>query len=344
MIRATMNYGLLLGALMGAAWIEWTNAPEVDHGAKVELLPGAVDDITEIRWTSEKNEATLTRRSDERGTYYWVDYVRWTTKAIPKPPEEKDSEEAGESPEPEPEPERIAKPSQFKAGSKIDELIADLSPMLALRRLDVTDPAKLEEIGLSEPVATLDIVRGERTQSLDVGGEAYGSRHIYVRKQADGQIYLVERQLFQILKYARSRLSDHDLFSIEGTKIRTAIITAPDGAISVVQKNADDKDKAQWVHADNPDTVAEQLTTWMGKALKLKSSNYASPKEEDAALEERFRLVVEDGAGTTETLVVLQAGGEGDWFGHSEHTRGQVKLIRSTAKSLTEDVRSLFGE
>jgi hypothetical protein len=343
MMRATVMYAVLLLALLAGAWAQWTSEPEIDHGDKVVLLPGSSDDITEIRWKGEKSESTVTRRSDDRGTYFWVDHTRWTKKKAPK----KDPAEATEDPleeTPPEEPERVAKKSEFKAGPKVDELTTNLSPMLALRRLEVTDADKLEEIGLSAPSATLDVVRGARTQTLEVGGEAYGSRHVYVRRVSDGQIYLVERDLLQTIKYARSRLADHSLFSLKRKKVAAATIQTAQGTVSTTQKNAADKDKARWVRTGAPDEVAEQLTTWMGKALKLKGMRYAGPDDLPEDLQERFQLTLDNGSGTAETLVVSQVGEDGDWYGRSEHTRGLVKLVRSASKSLFDDVGSLFGE
>jgi len=337
MMRATLIYAVLLLGLCVGAWVQWTSEPEVDHGDKVELLSGAAGDVTEIRWKSEKNESTLTRRADDRGTYFWVKYTRWTKKPKPSPAaEDADAESSTEEVKP------TAKNSEFKAGAKADELLEKLSPMLALRRLEVTDPAKLEEIGLTEPTATLDIVRGDRTQSLEVGGEAYGSRDVYVRKVADGQIYLVQRDLLQTLKYARSRLADHGLFSLERQQVATVRITTTEGTASGEQRNADDKDKAQWVRSESPDEVAAQLTTWMGKVFKLKSMRYADPEAPPEDLQSRFQITLDGSDGTSDTLEVFQVGEDGDWYGRSGHTRGLVKLVRSAAKSLSEDVSGLI--
>jgi hypothetical protein len=236
----------------------------------------------------------------------------------------------------------IAKTSVFKASAKADQLLDDLSPMLALRRLDVTDPDKLEEIGLGSPSATLDIVRDGQTQSLEIGGEAYGSRHIYVRRVADGQIYLVERELLQGLKYARSRLADHGLIGMPVKTIAKARITAGGATLAAVQKNADDSKAAVWALESDEESRPEQLTTWMGQALKLKGMRYADPEDGPADLKARFSLVLTDAKGDSDTLEVLQVGEGGDWYGRSGHTRGLVKLVRSAARSLADDVESVI--
>ncbi len=338
MMRATVIYGTALAVLLALSWWQWTAEPEVDRGDKVELLAGKAEAITEIRWTGKKNESTLTRRSDAVGPYFWVDYTRWTQKPVLKTQGE---EEDGSPIEPTP-PERVAKQSVFKASDKAEELLKSLSPMLALRRLDVTGPDKISEIGLDVPEATLEIVRGDSTQVLDIGGEAYGSRHIYVRRRSDGQIYLVERELLQNLKYARSRLADHSLVGTARKDVTRAVLTAEGETLEATQRNPHDAAKAVWVLASDPENAPEQLTTWMAQALKLKGMRYADPAAPPVDLESRLTLQLFDAKGRSETLELLQVGQSGDWYARSEHTRGLVKVVRSAAKSLADDVGSVI--
>jgi len=336
MMRSTLTYGVLLAVLLGLSWRQWTSEPEVDRGDKVELFAGKAKDITTVAWTGEKSESTLTRKSDAKGDYIWVESTRWTKKPVVKP-----SGEEG-APVEVAEPERVAKHSVFKASDKAEQLLKDLSPMLALRRLEVTDPEKLEEIGLTIPGATLQITRGGQTQMLDIGGEAYGSRNIYVRRQSDGHVYLVERELLQGLKYARSRLADHSLVGLARKDIARAVITADDETLMITQRFADDAKRAVWVLAEDEDRAPDQLTTWMGQALKLKGMRYADPAQPPADLQPRLTVQFFDAKGAWETLVLLQVGQGGDWYARSEHTRGLVKVVRSAAKSLADDVESVI--
>jgi len=339
MIRSTAIYGLVLAVLLALSWRQWSAEPEVDRGGKVELLAGKSSTITKVSWAGPKNEATLLRRSDEHGEYFWVDYTRWAKKPVPK------SESKAEDGEPIElaEPELVAKESVFKADSdKADTLLKDFSPMLALRRLDVEDAAKMEEIGLADPEATLQITRGDQTQTLDVGGEAYGSRNIYVRRQEDGQVYLVERDLLQNIKYARSRLADHSLLGIPRKNVVRAVISAGEDTLETTQRNPDDEKKSVWVLRSDPESAPEQLTTWMGSAFKLKSMRHADPDALPEDLQARLTLQLFDSKGKSETLELLQVGQSGDWYGRSEHTRGLVKVVRSAAKSLADDVASVI--
>ena len=231
--------------------------------------------MEQVRWVSADSEATISRKKDARGDYFWVDYTRWTENKLPKARAEATVDEGtdvastADEADP-PQPEKEAKKSAFKSADKAADLMKALSPMVARRSLEVTDSDKLKEIGLDEPSGSIEIVRGGRTQKLEVGGESYGTRDYYVRLVESGKIYLVERDLLQPLKYARTRLPDRSLMETKKVDVVSAMVQKGDDALSLVQVNADDPEKARWALSTTPDVEAEQATTWMGQMLKLR--------------------------------------------------------------------------
>ena len=176
-----------------------------------------------------------------------------------------------------------------------------------------------------------------------MGGEAYGTRDYYVRHVETGKIYLVERDLLQPLKYARTRLPDRTLMGIPKADVVSASITKSDAVLALVQVNADDAEKARWAREESPDVEAEQATTWMDRMLKLKGTRYASPDETPDDLQTRFSVNFTDRQGVATEVVILQVGADGDWYARSEHTRGLVKLIRSTVRGLSDDVDGVLS-
>jgi len=334
MKRSAQGYALVLIVLLGMAWTQWTAEEPVDLEGKVVMLQGEPEDVSAVRWVSTETEATIVRKKDARGEYFWVDYTRWSEKKLPAARTE--GQDTGDE---EPvQPEREAKKSAFKSAQKAFDMVSSLSPMTARRSLDVTDEAKLVEIGLTEPNGTIEIDRGGRTQKLEVGGEAYGTRDYYVRHVESGKIFLVERDLLQPLKYARTRLPDRTLMGIERPDVVSVDLTKGAETLSLVQIHADDAEKAGWALAAQPDVEAEQATTWMDRMLKLKGTRYASPDDTPDNLQPRFSVVMTDRAAERTTVEVLQVGDDGDWYARSEHTRGLVKLIRSAALGLSDDM------
>lgn len=335
MMRATLTYAVLLVTALTLSWFEWTAEEEVDLEGRVVVLSGDADAIDAVRWSGEDTEATIMRRNDARGDYLWVEYTRWTDRKVASVAN--DTGDAGE-----PEVERIAKNSVFKSAAKGEDLLVKLSPLAAQRSLEVTDEAKLVDLGLESPNSRIEIDRAGSTEVLEIGNEAYGTRDYYARHQSSGRIYLLDRELIQPLKYARTRLPDRRLFGMSQPDIKEVTVSASGQSQRWVQRHADDKLKAHWALTSDPDTMAEQATTWLSKFLGLKGTQYADPADLPEGLQERFKVGLTDGE-TTTAVTVSQVGEDGDWYGQSEHTRGLIKLVRSGAGGLSDDVASLLG-
>ena len=110
MMRATLTYAVLLATALTFSWLEWTSEEEIDLEGRVVVLNGDLDAISAVRWSGEETEATITRRSDDRGDYLWVEYTRWTERKVTS-----SADDAGAADEP--ETERIAKNSVFKSAA-----------------------------------------------------------------------------------------------------------------------------------------------------------------------------------------------------------------------------------
>jgi hypothetical protein len=351
MIRPVYIYGGVLIASLAVAWMRYTAEPTADLTDKILLLQGDAEDITQVTWRDEDEHAIIDRRSDDHGSFLWVSYTK-TVEVTPTPdlPEEEDvpAEEGEDAPAEEPvveeevEVETREESQAFKAGEKGDGLLADFSPLIAIRKLEGVDAGKLESIGLSDPQGEMTVVRKGRTATFDVGGEAFGTRDIYLRDTSDGAIYLVDDETLRPLRYARTRLPDRTLFSHERPAVARAILADASGAsIEATQKNASDSDSAAWVRSSSPEEDDSQLETWMGKALMLKSTSTAAEGEEPEGLELSFRLTVISGSGEQETLEVFQAA-DGAWWGSSEHTRSLVKLLKGVTGDLSDDIPTII--
>ena len=336
MIRSTQFFAVLLGAALVASWMEWTAEEPVDLEGKVVVLDGDAEAVQAVRWIGEDTEATVTRKSDDRGDYFWVDYTRWTER--PKPASE--SPDTGEVDEP--KVERTATRSVFKSAKRALSIMKNLSPLAAKRSLEVNDPEKLSQLGLTTPASRLEIDRGGKTEIMEIGSEAYGTRDYYARHRGSGRIYMLERDLIQPLKYARTRLPDRTLYSFDRASIVRATLTADGQSAAWNQNNADDKQAAHWSPVDAPDDEAENANDWLDKLLNLKGTKYADPDDPPTDLRPRFALTLKT-VDDSETLQVMQVGDDGDWYGQSAHTRGLIKLVRSGASDLSEDTSTLLG-
>ena len=356
MKRSAVVYGGLLALFSLLAWIQWTADPSPDVGEQIVLLQGQPEDVERIVWTTQESEAVLERKEDAKGTYYWVTYTQFPQLPEEDQPQTEDEEQTteGDQPaegepiaEPATEPEEVqpAEPevSMFKAGDKGDELIEAISPMMALRRLEATDEATLESIGLAESTGSMVITRKGRDVTLDLGGEAYGTRDMYMREVSSGEIYLIDDKLVRPLRYARTRLPDRTLWSVQPPEVVAAILVAGGISVEFSHENPVDPSAARWIRPDSPDTDDAQLNTWMGKAIGMRGSFYADPDDPPEDLQLQFQLTAVDEAGETETLEVLRQGEDGDWWGRSEHTRGLMKLLSGPTSDLADDADDLVS-
>jgi hypothetical protein len=342
MNKSIALHGGLLLALLGGAWMSWTAEPGVDLDGKVLVMEGEAGDIEVISWKTEKDGAVIEIKEDGRGSYAWVTYTKQERKTLKHPEHGPDAAQE-DGPDEAPTEEYETTTQVFKAGDKVDALVGDLSPLVALRKLVDVDEDKLAAIGLDAPTDSLIVTRAGKARSFDLGGEAYGTRDRYVRDQDSGHIYLVDDDVFRPLKYARTRLPDRTLTPFVKADVTAATLEDADGAVlEAVQLNPQDKAQAAWVRAADPEALDEQLQTWMDKALNLKSTSYAGPDSQPEALELRFKLTLSTGT-ATESIEVLQEEGGGGWWGRSAHTRGHVKLLRGQTSGLSEDVEGLIG-
>ena len=355
-MRQVIIYATLLVALLVAAWLRWTAEPGADADDVVVLLPGAAEDITAVTWKSKDDEVVFTRKSDAHGDYLWVEHTKWEEKPIagpelPPDPAAPPQDPAVPSQDPAaPEPvvpvatERVATRTLFKASAKGDELMASLGPLKAIRKLEAT-AEKLTEIGLDAPTETLVIERKGQAVTLDIGGEAYGTKDRYVRNQGTGEIFLVDDQILKNISFARTRMQDRDLWSLARPAIASIRVASADGRqVEMEQKNADDEAAATWVRRGQ-ETKDEAITTWLDKALKLKGTSTVDLTAADAPkdLQPRFTMTLTpSGKGKPETLEILQDGAEGDWYGRSEHTRATLKLLKAPTRAVNDDLAGLL--
>lgn len=353
-MRPAIIYGALLLLSLLAAWVQWTSDPVVDSGDQVVLLAGDLDTLERIEWKGEDGNTVLTRKSDEHGDYLWIDALSIETRKIKPPPTPKvegEGEPAAEDAppsDPAVDPivneEKIERTSAFKGSEKGDEVLAAFSPLMALRKLDASDPAKLAEIGLDAPKGTITVVRRGKSTVLSVGGEAYGTKHRYLRNDETGEVFLVEENRVKDLQHARTRLADRSLWSLATPAIGSVVLTVGEKSLELSQKNPDDEAKTFWARA-GMDSRDEEATAWMDKLLKLRGVSYVDPSADDAPKELAPRLTVElrpAGKGKSEILEVLEDSATGEFYGRSPHTRGLLKMLKAPTRGAVEDVGPLL--
>lgn len=375
MNKQVIVLGVGLGAALVASYLTWTSEEGTDEDDTIVMLDADVEDIEEVTWTSEKLSVVLVGKSDDRGDYLWVTTTE--QKRVPKDKshenpdphagdhdehdgvedneaegDETEGQEATDSSEEEVE-EFEDKIKHFKAGKAGEELLASLAPFEAARVLAGVGEDKFEDFGLTEPDATLTVTRkGKDAKVFDIGGEAYGTRDRYVLDKGEGTVYLVDQDLLRPLKYATTRLPDRNLVDAEKVdivRVTLSTICAPvetdcEGAtVELEHHNPQDSANAFWAVAGT-DEASETAEAWLDKALGLKSASFVQADDQPAEINAKLQLIVEDEEHVTTIEISKGVNPEGDetWYAESEHTRELVRLHKTQASEVAEDVESVI--
>ncbi|MCP4807718.1 MAG: DUF4340 domain-containing protein [Proteobacteria bacterium] len=354
MNKQVLILGTALTVSLVASYLSWTAEEGTDADDSIVMLDADVGDLESISWDGEKLDVEVIAKSDPRGDYWWVTTTE--TRRVPSKKSHTEPDEALDDPEAEETPAEELEEYEdtvkvFKAGKAATDLAESLAPLEAARVLADVGEDRYEDFGLVEPDATLVVVRkGKDPRTFKVGGEAYGTRDRYVLSD-DGKVYLVDQDLLRPLKYGTTRLPDRDLHDDESKDLTNVTLTTVcpdeldsdcvDATVELTQHNAQDAANAYWAVGDGEESETAQA--WLDKALALKSSGYVQKGDEPTELTLRLQLLVATGDQTTtiEIQSGLDADGKEGWYARSEHTRELVKLHKTQASEVVEDVESV---
>ena len=306
-----------LALSLGASWMQFTSEPDKVGDNEILVMANQPSYIQQIDWVSDKQEVHVEQRKDDLGTYLWVEYI---DNKVPEEPSQK----------------------YFIAGDNGTKLLDALSPLVAIRKLD-TD-VDSTSLGLTEPSATLTVKSNGTTRLFSIGDEAYGTKDLYVQDDASKEIFLIDDSKLRNLRQARTTLPNRAIFPKPPKEALSANLTWQEKTMDLKHQNAQDTKNAKWIYANNPDSDATQVETWLSKALRTSVSRSAAPSEDLTSLEVQFSigLTWEDGSESTTTYAILKE--DGSWWAKNLYTRGYVRVSGKALTTLLEDIPSLFED
>lgn len=319
MSKSVFVYAALLAVGLGASWVRYTSDDTAPKEG-VPLVEVKQEEVRKVVYDAPELDVTFEQREDAFGRHGWV------TVAETKKKKEGDQETTE------------LKTSRFKAGSAAEKLLTDLAPLMAIRELEGVDDAKLETFGLKAPETTVTIETASGTTTLELGGETYGTKDRYVRNRDTGRVYVVKDEAFKTLKFANTRLPEKQLVAAKPEEIETVALGQGGATASWTQKNREDKTAAYWEREGSGKD--ETFDNWFEKFSKVKATGFAQEGDVPADAQPAFDLTVRATGKPAETVRFLQAGD--DWFATSESLRGTVKLPKSSAKDVADDVRDIL--
>lgn len=255
--------------------------------------------------------------------------------AKPGRPIPDDDAESGESEE---KPKRLA----YKASPAIDELFESLAPLEAKRRVDIGGDDERESFGFDDPHATLEIrLKSGGTRTLTLGGYSFGRRHLYVRDEKQGGVFVVDAGFVGPLEYPDSRLREHRLLEAHERDVVEVDVESAGESVELVHRNRSDPRASYW-SVGSSDAENESVSSWVGKLLGLRIDRFVDDPGDD--LERVLGVRVVPAEGSPVEIDVYRGAGEGEpkWFARSNYTRSHVRLQRSRATGLIDDLDAVL--
>jgi hypothetical protein len=350
MNRNVYVYGGLFALLLAGAWWRWSNPDDAKEksGKEIVVLDARASEVTRIVWHDEKGDTTVDVLTDELGSYPWVTLVERKKKPArddaASAPEKQDLSSEGAATAEAHEYEETR--SNFRGGESATKLLDAFQPLKAKRKLEKVAPEKLADLGLEKPENWLEVTRKGQARRFEVGGETYGAKDRYVKDTSSGKVYLIAADTLRPLLFAKSRLPDRALSSVQTDKLTKVRLGGPTGSVEMVQRNREDKDKAYWAASSVPDEAVPMYATWLDKVLKMKSISNVQEADVPKDLVPSFQLTLFPEGGKPETIEVLSAvgeRGESDYYARGNYLRGLVKLQRSATSDAAADVPSVIS-
>jgi hypothetical protein len=213
-------------------------------------------------------------------------------------------------------------PRELRANETAEGLFARFAPLRATRSLGVLGPEKLAEVGLKDSPRklTVSLTGGEHAFTLAAPSVGWGDP--YLRREADGHVFLLGPWLLPDLEGATHRLVERRLHTFEATAYDTLTVTH--GTAS----------RTFSVHGSPEEASAR---AWHERVWRLAPVELLGRGEEPpgGAPEAVFRVEYRKGDRALGELTVVR-GADGAYYARTEHSAGWGRLHPS--------VEALAGE
>ena len=301
-------FALLAAVAASAAWQKpWRAEVETD----VLIVPGSPERIDAVVWSEPKHVVTLTG-----GGTFSIEVIK-----------RDDDGAAGEA-------------TGFPPNGRVAEVVKGLAPLRGTRSLGKVDAASLKALGLDEPKAHLTLRYGQRAVVLAVGGSAFGSGDLYVRRD-DGEVFLLPAARITALRYGATTLLDKNLLDIDRSKIERATISTERRAREVIYSYAEDRTKAFFADPAEPEAKLKATSTWLSKLMELHVESFldGSPRATQPAVTVAFSSA----SGPLGTVRLWEADKTGVTASSTRFSR-PARLSRGTAVHMLREVDAVLQE
>ncbi len=364
-VRDLALQGALAAAALVAAFLVWQREPEGAPG-EVDVVDASVRALDMVRYEDEARFVELFRDEKDRDSL-WVRLGYKPPKPVPTEPvagadggtpaadggsamAAAPGADAGTPPAvAQPPVQPPPPPRELKANETAEKLFARFAPLRATRALGELDAKKLEEVGLANTQRKLTLTVGGKAQAFDLASPTGGWGTPYLRREADGRVFLLGPALLPDLENATSRLVDRRLHTFELGGFDSVVVTAG-GATRTFTVAGGAPGPVNLVPEEAPERPDEFARNWHDRVWRLLPLDYLGRGEvpPEGEPQEAFRVEYRKGGQPVGHLTVAKAGGS--HYARTEHTTGWTRLhggvepLANEASRVTAPVSSASGK
>lgn len=328
-MKATKGLWLHLGLFGAASVIAYASAsikrePAEGKQVEAEIWPGPAQAIQQVAYESAERKVVVAPAKDAVGAYAVVESTR-----APSKDSSPDASASGAKP---------AESKRFIAVDEAEKLLSALGPAKSYRSLGKLQPNRLVDYGLDKPEAKLSVKIAGKTYRIEVGALTPGSGDHYVRDPDTGLVHTFSAEVLGKLKFAESRLMEHDMHGFAVDDVRSIEIKASGKTRKVVR--VEGKTDA-WADAATPSSVDEAVGNWLLKVQRLRPSIYLE-KAEAVGSNPVIRLDYYDKKGKAGFFEIFRRTDiEKKYLARSERTRWYVELPSTLVEPIEQDVGTI---
>ncbi|QRN95102.1 hypothetical protein JRI60_39410 [Archangium violaceum] len=298
--RGVVLQGVLAAAGLVAAFLVWQREPAVLPGEEV-VLDAPKQALERVRYEDASGWVELFREGSGDGALW----LRLGTKPGPG-----------------------SAPRELRANEIAEQLFTRFAPLRATRGLGVLDAQTLAEVGLKDSPRKLVVELSSGEHVFTLAGASIGWGSPYLRREADGRVFLLGPSLLPDLENAANRLVDRTLHAFGAGEYDALTVTLGNTSRTfLVRQRA--RRPAELVPPETPDSPDETARKWHERVWLLApaQADFLGRGEEPpgGAPREVFRVEYRRGNEGLGQLIVARSAG-GGFYARTEYTAGWAKL------------------
>ncbi|MCP3098152.1 hypothetical protein LZ198_04580 [Myxococcus sp. K15C18031901] len=229
-------------------------------------------------------------------------------------------------------------PRELRANEVAEKLLPKFGPLRAMRALGVLDAKKLEEVGLASTPRKLTLTLAGKPEAFSLASTTGSWGTPYLRRESDGQVFLLGPALLPDLENANTRLVDRRLHVFDLGDFDSVVVSSA-GVTRTFVATGKAPGPVALAPEEAPDKSDEFARNWHDRVWRLIPLDLLGRDELPAGGQpkESFRVEYRRAGKVVGEVVVARA--EDGFFARTEHTSGWARLHAGVDPLVTEAAR-----